>query len=222
MAAHAAKHQLTLIGHGAFRPFRNVWMLEELGVPYEHVEARPHSAEASARHPMGKIPSLIDGDLVTMYESAAINTYLGDRFRGHPGAPELVPPAGSPLRGRYEMLTHFISAEIDAQALWIHRKHGALGHVFGDIPEAVVAAKVQFDRAMGTVTGELGRSGGEYLLGGSFSAADILLVHCVNWAQSIGWIPKERSAPPGEDAVPFDYLERCWARPAYLRAAAKR
>ena len=121
-------HTLTLIGHGAFRSFRNMWLLEELGVPYTHVPARPQSREAKAVNPFGKIPTLQDGDF-TMYESGAINAYLADKFRGVQGTPALVPPPGTPQRGRYEQLTHCIVAEMDAQSLWIHRKHEALGQV---------------------------------------------------------------------------------------------
>merc|ERR1711861_124361 len=112
---------LTLVGHAGFRSFRNVWMLEELGVKYKHVEAKPHSPDATRMNPMGKIPSLQDGDFI-MYESAAINTYLGDKFRGATGA-DLVPAAGTTQRGRYEQLVSFLSMEVDAQGLWIHRKH---------------------------------------------------------------------------------------------------
>jgi glutathione S-transferase len=124
--AALAPAPLKLVGATAFRSFRNVWMLEELGVAYEHTVARPRSAEASAANPFGKIPSLTDGDF-TMYESAAINTYLGDKFRaggqaGEGGCPELVPPPGTAARGRYEQTTMCIMTELDAQGLWIHRK----------------------------------------------------------------------------------------------------
>jgi glutathione S-transferase len=80
-------------------------MLEELGVAYEHAVVGPHSAEAREGSPFGKIPSLVDGEDFLMYESAAINTYLGDKFRGRDGKADLVPAAGTRERGRYEQLT---------------------------------------------------------------------------------------------------------------------
>ena len=78
---------LKLIGPTMFRSFRCVWMLEELNVPYQHVLAKPASAIAKQFHPQGKIPILVDGDFV-VYESAAINTYLGTKY---PEASNLVP-----------------------------------------------------------------------------------------------------------------------------------
>ena len=82
-----------------------------------------------------------------------------------------------------------LATELDAQALWVHRKHDQLGHVFGLIPAAVQAAQAQFDRALAVMVGELApeRGGGAFLLGAEFSAADILFVHCLDWARSIGW-----------------------------------
>ena len=74
------------------RPFRNIWMLEELGLPYHHVPCRPWSRKAKSVHPLGKVPALAveyssndaSGDeskqFVTL-ESAAINAYLGDLAR---------------------------------------------------------------------------------------------------------------------------------------------
>ena len=84
---------LKLVGTPRFRPFRVVWMLEELrdvlppnSAAYEHDPAAPQSEAARAKHPMGKVPALLvrdtDGDH-TIIESAAINTWLGDRLREH-------------------------------------------------------------------------------------------------------------------------------------------
>ena len=87
---------LKLVGSARFRPLRNVWMLEELGVKYVHDPARPRSDAARAINPFGKVPTLVDGDVV-LYESAAINTYLSDKLRGAEGVPVLVPPAGTAL-----------------------------------------------------------------------------------------------------------------------------
>ena len=66
--------------------------------------ARPalRSDAARAVNPFGKVPTLVDGDVV-LYESAAINTYLGDKFRGSEAPGEvLVPRAGTALRGRWK------------------------------------------------------------------------------------------------------------------------
>eukprot|EP01046_Picozoa_sp_COSAG06_P013481 COSAG06_NODE_818_length_12113_cov_9.211670_7_plen_219_part_00 len=165
----AAMAELKIIGGAAFRTFRNLWMLEELGVPYTHVPAMPRSADATASNPFGKIPSLVDGGF-TMHESAAINTYLGDKFRGREGCADLVPAAGTIERGRYEQQVMVVMAELDAQGLWIHRKHEALGQIFGEIPPAVAHAKQHVSKVIEVLEADL-RSDGPYLCGSAFSAA---------------------------------------------------
>eukprot|EP00957_Ditylum_brightwellii_P158085 12033187-Ditylum_brightwellii.AAC.1 len=145
--------RLILVGDGRFRTFRNLWALEELaahGVQYEQKVCMPRSAEATAVNPFGKVPSLVDHDIdnskdaaatspFVMYESAAINTYLGDKYRSKTalGGLELVPSPCTNKRGLYEQLCYSIMTEIDAQGLWIHRKHESLGKVFGSCPDAV-------------------------------------------------------------------------------------
>ena len=209
---------LRLIGSARFRPLRNLWMLEELGVPYVHEPVRPRSAEANASNPFGKVPTLIDGEF-TIYESVAINTYLGDKYRT--SALELVPPPATTARGRYEQLVATIYGELDCQALWIHRKHASdvAKFIGAPNPEATEVARKHADKVVDVLADELGRSGGEYLLGSQFSAADILLVHCCNWAESIGWGERWSGEAPQLQGL-ATYLERCRSRPAYARAKA--
>nr|QJU71806.1 glutathione S-transferase kappa 1 [Gambierdiscus pacificus] len=210
---------LTLVGQTQFRSFRNVWMLEELGVAYTQVPAMPRSKEAYDANPLGKVPSLKDSGFV-LYESAAINTYLGDKFRGQADCPELVPTAGTKARGRYEQLVCFLMAEVDAQGLWIHRKHKAMGKVFGTIPEAVAAAKEHTQRCFEVLAADLKQVGGPYLLGANFTAADILLVHCLDWADVIGWLPDSGQSVELQGLL--EYRDLCKARPAFQRTLAKK
>lgn len=206
--------KLLLIGPTAFRTFRCVWMLQELGVSYEHSTSAPWSDEIKRHHPMGKVPALVVDGSFSMYESAAINTFLGDAFRTGNG---LVPAAPSLERAKYDQTILFIMTELDSQALWIHRKHAALADVFGDIPEAVSAAKQQFQNANHALSHQLN----PYLLGDSFSAADILYVHCLDWAKAIGWQDTWKDdtvvAPRIEP-----YLNMCHSRPAYKKVVAIR
>ena len=221
-------HRLTLIGDANFRSFRNVWLLEELGLRYTHVPALPQSKRARATNALGKIPTLIDagggtGQPFAMSESAAINTYLGDVFRGGCGEGEgaaLVPVAGTTQRGRYDQLVHCLMAEVDAQGLWIHRKHEALAQHFGAIPPAVAHAKQHHARVLKALTSEHLLTQ-DYLLGHTFSAADILFVHCLDWAASIGWASWQADdcKHAGLLALPA-YLARCKQRPAFKRAQA--
>eukprot|EP00928_Gymnodinium_smaydae_P025044 TRINITY_DN20087_c0_g2_i1.p1 TRINITY_DN20087_c0_g2~~TRINITY_DN20087_c0_g2_i1.p1 ORF type:complete len:319 (-),score=55.97 TRINITY_DN20087_c0_g2_i1:45-1001(-) len=214
-----SKSTVTLVGHAFFRSFRNVWMLEELGVPYNHIPCFPRSEEAMRYNPLGKVPALQDGPDFVMYESVAINTYLGDKFRGA-GVPALVPLAGTKERGRYEQVISFLCTEVDAQSLWTHRKHEALPQqypeLFTAVPEAVTVAKAHFERVVAVLVADLERSEGDFLLGSfGFSAADILFVHCLDWATAIGWLPVGNEKM---DSILSGYLERCRSRDAYGRA----
>ena len=227
---------LRLVGAASFRSFRNLWMLEELGVAYEHIPATPLSPDARAHNPFGKVPALHDPEHdFTMYESAAINTYLGDKFAVSASSPRLVPPAGTPARGRYEQTVFCIMTELDAQGLWIHRKHETFGHVFGRFPEAVAHAKATSLRTVGVLAKQLRRDAGPFLLGSDFTAADVLFVHCLDWAQNIGWGDKWQEvvvnaveggdSDGSQDADPnmvtlAEYLNLCRSRPAYRRTMA--
>ena len=201
---------LKLVGPTMFRAFRCVWMLQELQVPYEHILAKPWSKQVKQYHPLGKIPVLIDGDFV-LYESAAINSYLGDKFE------QFVPPPRTKERARYDQTVLCLMTEMDAQGLWIHRKHQALAEYFGDCPGAVEEAKRQFDRVQNVMVQQLGDPG-PYLLGNDFTAADILYVHCLDWAKSIGWF----AGPQDQETNLQSYLELCKSRPAYQRTVAMR
>ena len=75
---------IKLYGVPASRAFRSLWMLEELGVPYENIPTHfatgdTHKPEFLAINPNGHIPVLVD-DKVTLWESMAINLYLAKRY----------------------------------------------------------------------------------------------------------------------------------------------
>ena len=90
------------------RSQRVLWLLEELGVPYEvkryERDARTMLAPPSllAIHPLGKSPVIVDGG-ITVAESGAIIEYLVDKY----GGGRLVPPAGTAQRQRYTYWLHY-------------------------------------------------------------------------------------------------------------------
>jgi glutathione S-transferase len=90
------------------RSQRVLWLLEELGVPYDvkryERDAKSMLAPPSllAIHPLGKSPVIVDGD-ATVAESGAIVEYLVDKY----GAGRLIPPAGTPQRLRYTYWLHY-------------------------------------------------------------------------------------------------------------------
>lgn len=238
--------QLTLYGDLNMRPFRNAWMLEEIGLCYNHVNCMPWSKVAKSVHPLGKVPALVvkDDDTQQQFvvvESAAINTFLGDLAReiegnkhtndasGNEPSILLVPPPATQLRAKYDSLTMFIMTELDSQGLWIHRKHDDLKDVFGEAPIAVAEAKRQFENALDAIELEINDESG-YLLSSGFSACDILLSNCCFWAQQIGWLAKspsdEATSSTVEDATTTksptpklaSYLVRCRRRDAFIKA----
>ena len=77
---------LQLYGNARSRAMRCLWMLEEMGEPYQLIEksTRPEelqSAEFVRLNPNARIPTLVDGDLV-LWESMAINLYLAAKICG--------------------------------------------------------------------------------------------------------------------------------------------
>src|SRR5690606_12913143 len=87
------------------RAFTALWLLEELGLPYElesfDLNAGRHKqADYLALNPMGKVPLVIH-DGVPVSETGAIAIYLADRFAGHPGAATLAPAFDDPHRPAY-------------------------------------------------------------------------------------------------------------------------
>jgi glutathione S-transferase len=205
----AANGALKILGSARFRTFRCLWMMEELGLSYEHIpSASPQSEEVKRYNPLGKVPVLIENDTFVLYESGAIVTYLGDRYGNSLQLP-LVPKAGTRERGLYDQTMSVLLTELDAQGLWIHTKHEQLGEYFTFVPEAVAHAKKYFSKTNRVLVQQI-QNGGPYLLGPTFSGVDIVYVHCLDWSKSIGWNDKWK-----DESTLQSYLERCKSRLAY-------
>ena len=198
---------LKVYGFPTTRTTRVTWMLEEIGAEYElevvNLGASAHlSPEYLALNPMGKVPALGDGDLV-ISESAAICTYLGDRF------PEsgLVPPAGTPDRGRYEQWAHFVIGELE-QPLWTIAKHKFALPKERRVAGVVETARWEFERPAAALDEALAH--GDFVLGDRFSAVDVLVGHTLSWA-------RKNLDSLGSARVEI-YADRVLARPALERA----
>ena len=189
---------------------RPCWMLCELGLDFEHRPIGSRTGETQKPgyrelNPREKIPVLEDGELV-LAESAAIVTYLGETY-GH--GTGLMPEAATSERARYWMWSFFVMTELDAHTLYVARKHKDLAEVYGEAPNAIRAAQEGFQKQVGVASLELER-GGPFILGDRFTAADILLVSCLDWARVVyGW--------PLTDTLRA-YAERASSRDAYQRA----
>ncbi|MCF6234065.1 MAG: glutathione S-transferase family protein [Rhodobacteraceae bacterium] len=162
-----------VIGKVATRTFRVLWTLEEIGQPYELIEAGPHSPDVLALSPSGKVPVLVDGD-AAIPDSTAIITYLADKH----GA--LTFPAGSVERAQQDALTHAILDEMDA-VLWTGARHVFALPEDKRVPEVRKSLKWEFERNINRFADRLQ---GPFLMGDTMTIADILCVHCMNWAIS--------------------------------------
>lgn len=190
-----------VIGTRASRAMRVLWMLEEMGVPYTHVPAAPHSDEVRAVNPSGKIPVLRGGDAV-LTESVAIMTYLGDRHG------KLTHPAGTIERAHQDALTHQILDDVDA-LLWATARHTFVLPEEHRVTGVKAAMKWEYARNIARLSKALE---GPYLMGDRLTLPDLLLVHCLNWADIAKF--------PAPGARLADYQARLTARPAFQRAAA--
>ncbi|MCC6007693.1 MAG: glutathione S-transferase family protein, partial [Rhodobacteraceae bacterium] len=166
-----------VIGSPGSRAFRVLWMLEELGVPYEHVAAKPRSDEVVALNPSGKVPVLVD-EGVPITDSTAIVQYLADKHG------KMTHPAGTIARARQDGLTHLLLDEIDA-CLWTAARHSFI------LPEEMRVGAIktplrwEFARSQQGVADRLGE--GPFLMGEMMTVPDILLAHCGLWARKAGF-----------------------------------
>ncbi len=198
---------MKIFGFSATRSARAVWAAEEVGADYEYasvdlLRGEGRRAPYVELNPGGKVPTLVDGDLV-LTESAAIVTYLGDRY---PKA-GLTPPCGSAARAQYDRWCYFVIGELE-QPLWTITKHKYAIPEKWRVPQIVDTALWEFSSSLAVLAQGLGAS--LYILGARFSGADVLMGHTLAWARNL-------TVPIGHDSLRA-YCERVLARPAFARA----
>jgi glutathione S-transferase len=196
--------KLTLYHASPSRSSIVLWMLEELGEPYDiHLlsltKGENREPAYLAINPMGKVPAIRHGDTVVT-EAAAICTYLADEF---PDA-KLNVPIGAPQRGVYLKWLFFGPSCIEPAVIdraaprKEEARRGMLG--YGD-----------FDTTMNTVAAAVGQ--GPWLMGEQFTAADVIIGANIRWGMMFKTIPER----PEFTA----YAGRIAARPGAQRAEAK-
>ncbi len=185
--------------HPFSRAANVVWMLEELGIPYERrfvdiTKGEQKQPEFLAKNPMGKLPVLEDGEaLVT--ESAAIALYLADRYA--PG--RLAPKLDDPKRGTYLRWILFSPAVIEPGLLakaanWEFRPSSAGWGTYESLLTTMQHA-LRDDR--------------DYVLGDEFSMADVVFGGTIGYMLQFGML----------EPLPVftQYTERLAKRPALQR-----
>jgi glutathione S-transferase len=189
------------------RAFRARWLLEELGAPYEtqmldFSKGEQRAAEYRRIHPLGAVPALVDGETIVI-ESAAICLYLADRFPEH----GLAPAHDHPLRGAYYQWSVFAVATLDPIVA------PAFTRSFRFTPDrrhetATDDEHERFARTASALRVPLRTA--PFLLGDSFSTADVLVGAVLSWAKVSGLLRSASEIEP--------YLRRLEDRPAFQRA----
>jgi glutathione S-transferase len=199
---------LTLHHLNDSRSQRILWLLEELGSPYEikHYQRNPQTRlappELAAVHPLGKSPVITDGD-IRIAESAAIVDYVIRRY----GKGAMMPAPGS--------------SEYEAYNEWLHYSEGSamlplmLNLYVSRLKEAgaPLHPRIESEIAnhLGYIEGALG--GREFFVGNSLSGADIQMSFVAEMAKVFDKLPPY----PNLSA----WLSRMHARPAFQRSVEK-
>lgn len=190
---------LTLHHHPFSRAAGVVWMLEELGLPYElqyvDLMAGAQRQEPFKKlNPMGKLPTLVD-DGVVVTEAAAIAVYLGDKH----SLGNLAPKLDAPERATYLRWIFYSPSVIEpgcmAKAANWEYKPSSVG--WGT-----------YEAILDTISTAIGD--GPWLLGETFTMADIVLGGTVRWMTMFGMLEKRPEY--------MAYVERLNARPASVEA----
>ena len=212
---------LTIYGVYRSRASRNIWLAEEIGLPFRHVPviqsyrlADPDAADAPlntrspaflAVNPNGRIPSIDDNGLV-LHESLAINLYLARRYGGALG------PADAAEDGLMGMWTLWAATEVEPHSIQV------LYNLAAKPPEerdaVLAAASVAALRAPFAVLDQALSATG-YAVGGRFTVADITLSEVVRYAMPA---PELFADYPALSA----WLKACHARPAFQAMMAAR
>ena len=193
---------ITLYHRPKTRSTRFIWLLEELGAPYEIKEVTTRTREGGAPdpanpHPHGKVPAIADDGQV-VFESPAIALYLTDKF---PTA-GIGPAIGDATRGAYLSWLVYYGSALEP----------ALMSKFMNVAVPVgTAGWVELGPTIDALVKQL--SAGPFMLGAKFSAADVLYASTFAMFGASPIMPKS--------PVIDGYVARCLERPAYARAAAK-
>ncbi len=194
-----------IYGPTASRAARALWIVNELGVPFEHEPTEMKdlkTPEFLAINPNGKAPAMVDGNL-KLFESMAINLYIAKKYNKNALYPSSVEDQALTDQWSFWGVT-----ELEKPLLTI------LVDMFMTAPdkrkpEAVADALKALPRPFAVLNGAL--QGRDYLLGSNFTVADLNVAAVCSWAKLVKY---DFSAVPNVAA----WLDRCLSRPAYKAA----
>ena len=190
-------------------------LLEELGLPYEHVvvdrTVGAHKAPAYLKlNPNGLIPVLTDGDLV-LYETAAIALHLCDT---HPQA-ALAPPLGTVQRAHfYKWLMWLTNTLQSALIIYFYGERWMNEGNAAGAAELKANAQQKIGGMLDQLDAQLASHGGPWFMGAEHSALDAYVFTLCRWTRNFS------AAPARERPHLGPYLQRVLARPAVQRVIA--
>jgi glutathione S-transferase len=194
-----------IYGPTASRATRALWIVHELGIPFEHVPVEMKdlkNAEYLAINPNGKVPMMVDGDF-KLFESMAINLYLAAKHNKNGLYPSSLEDQARAWQwsfwGMTELERHLLTVLMDMFMTPPDKRN----------PQAVADAQKALPKPFAVLDGAL--QGREYLLGSNFTVADLNLAAICSWAKPIKY---DFGATPNVSA----WLDRCLSRPAYKAA----
>jgi glutathione S-transferase len=196
---------LTLYGSSQGRASRSLIALEELGIDYRHVPLKPWDSPADAEqlrrlNPNARVPVLDDDGLV-VWESMAINLYLGDKYGG-----PLWPAEARDRAGLYQWSV-WAQTSIDVMARHLSR--------FSKDPAVKAAGEAERLAALRVLEGTLADR--PYLLGEAFTLADLNVAATLNEPWENGRIDGDLDpAEHGLDSLAA-WLARCTERPSWAK-----
>jgi len=200
---------MKLYGVGQSRSFRALWALEEAKLEYDYVAVQFGSADEhgsaselyQSLNAQGKVPTLVDDDLV-ITESGAIVNYIA----ANSSIESLMPVKDIKQRAKYDELCYFVLTELE-QGLWTSGKHRFALPKEQRVADIFPTATWEFNKAIKTL--EKMFDGTSFVIGDEFTMADVLLAHTISWAESFKF----------EVPEPFlNYKNRMYQRTACQRA----
>jgi glutathione S-transferase len=193
--------KMKLYEFGPTRSIRVRWTLQELGVDFEPIRVNLIAGEHRLPqflkiNPAGKIPVLVDGDLV-LTESVAIVLYLAEKY-SHKG----LLPTDVKERAQVNRWLLFAATELE-QPLWRISRHTALYPEEQRLPDDVILAGKEF-KEMASVL-EKHMQGRQFVAGDSVSVADFVMAYTLDWGNEDKLL----------DGFPqlLAYVKRMYARP---------
>jgi glutathione S-transferase len=199
---------MKLYGTPISRALRSIWAAEEVGVDYEFIPTsfreESKAPEYVAINPNGRIPALVDGDLV-LFESMAINLYLAKTYGGK------LYPSDPHDEARAIQWTIWGMTELEPYLIPMVLHKVLLPEDQRD-PAVVANAEAAIERPLGVLDAHV--SDREYLLGGDFTIADLNLAGALSTAHfsNFDFSKFENAAR---------WMSRCAGRPSFQRARAK-